>query len=31
MSNLIRMRAAAEAEDYFKNLYEQYGGIPENH
>ena len=31
MSNIIRMRAQAESEDYFRNLYEQYGGIPENH
>lgn len=31
MSILIRGRAAAQSEDYFDNLYREYGGIPVNH
>lgn len=31
MSILLRARLNAEAEDYFNELYRNYGGIPENH
>ena len=31
MSILIRRRAEASSQDYFDNLYKQFGGIPPNH